>query len=141
MDYYYYSPSEDVFYPEVLKQGYIDAGTWPQDGMKVDESVYIEFTQNTPKGKRRVAGSDGLPTWGDIFPLSSEALQRQAEYEKRNLIKEIREKIEPLQDAVYLDVATEEEKTALTAWHRYRLALYQLDLSTAPSIDWPAKPE
>ncbi|WP_374053635.1 tail fiber assembly protein [Xenorhabdus taiwanensis] len=50
-------------------------------------------------------------------------------------LRNIREKIEPLQDAVYLDVATEGEKAALTTWHRYRLALYRLDVSTAPNID------
>ncbi|MCG3461845.1 tail fiber assembly protein [Xenorhabdus bovienii] len=111
----------------------------------MSDTVFVKFAYDPPPmGKMRVAGADGLPTWGDIPPApppTPEELQQQAESQKWSLIQPIRGKIEPLQDAVYLDIATEEEKIALTEWHRYRLALYQLDLSTAPDVQWPEPPK
>jgi hypothetical protein len=74
-------------------------------------------------------------------PPTLEQLQKQAKDESWLMIKSIREKIEPLQDAVYLGVATEEEKALLATWYRYRLALYRLDVSTAPDILWPEQPK
>lgn len=49
--------------------------------------------------------------------------------------------IAPLQDAVDLDEATEEELLLLKEWKKYRVSLNRLDLSTAPDIEWPEKPE
>ncbi|CDL85435.1 tail fiber assembly protein [Xenorhabdus szentirmaii] len=138
MKYYYYSPSKNVFY----LFNNIDGVSLPADGIRVDETVYAKFApEMTPKGKHLVAGPDGLPMWTDIPGPTPEQLQRQADYERKDLIRAVREHLEPLQDAAYLDVATEEEKAALTAWHRYRLALYRLDITMAPDIDWPQKPE
>ncbi|EIZ0225435.1 tail fiber assembly protein, partial [Escherichia coli] len=45
-----------------------------------------------------------------------------------------------LQDAVDLELATEEEVTQLAAWKRYRVLLNRIDTSTAPEIKWPVTP-
>lgn len=45
-----------------------------------------------------------------------------------------------LQDAVDLDMATDDEKTLLLAWKKYRVLLSRVDTSTAPDIDWPEIP-
>ncbi len=50
------------------------------------------------------------------------------------------EHIAPLQDAVDLEIATEEEASLLTAWKKYRVLLNRIDTSTAPDIDWPTIP-
>ena len=54
--------------------------------------------------------------------------------------KEFSEHIAPLQDAVDLEIATEEETLLLEAWKKYRVLLNRVDTSTAPDIEWPVAP-
>lgn len=49
--------------------------------------------------------------------------------------------IAPLQDAVDISIATDEEITRLTEWKRYRVELSRIDTSKAPDIEWPVKPD
>ncbi|WP_340611381.1 tail fiber assembly protein [Xenorhabdus bharatensis] len=139
---YVYSAKINAFHPVVMKQSYLDAGSWPDDGIEVSEAVFIEYAgQTPPKGKRRVAGPDGLPTWGDIPPPTQAELQQEAESKKRYLINTAKERIDIWQDAVDLDMATKEEKAALLKWKKYRVLLNRVDCSAAPDIVWPEQPE
>ncbi|EMM9642004.1 tail fiber assembly protein [Providencia rettgeri] len=74
-------------------------------------------------------------------PPSKEQLIAEAEQQKQSLLAEANNSIAPLQDAVDLGMATDEEKAQLTAWKTYRVLLNRVDTSTAPDIDWPQKPE
>ncbi|HFR1576947.1 TPA: tail fiber assembly protein, partial [Shigella sonnei] len=56
-------------------------------------------------------------------------------------IQEFSEHIAPLQDAVDLEIATEEENSLLEAWKKYRVLLNRVDTSTAPDIEWPEEPD
>lgn len=47
--------------------------------------------------------------------------------------------IAPLQDAVDLGVATQDEQARLLAWKTYRIALNRLDLAKQP-VSWPILP-
>lgn len=49
--------------------------------------------------------------------------------------------IAPLQDAVDISIATDDETTRLSEWKRYRVALSRIDTSKAPVIEWPVMPE
>lgn len=49
--------------------------------------------------------------------------------------------IAPLQGAVDLDIATDAELAQLKAWKTYRVLLSRVDVSKAPDIKWPEKPE
>ncbi|MEN4634422.1 tail fiber assembly protein [Pantoea agglomerans] len=49
--------------------------------------------------------------------------------------------IAPLQDAVDISIATDEEISRLAKWKRYRVALSRIDTSTMSSIEWPIKPK
>lgn len=49
--------------------------------------------------------------------------------------------IAPLQDAVDISIATDAEITRLAEWKRYRVELSRIDTSTAPNIEWPARPQ
>ena len=49
--------------------------------------------------------------------------------------------IAPLQDAVDISIATDEEITRLAEWKRYRVELSRIDTSNAPDIEWPVTPE
>ncbi len=74
-------------------------------------------------------------------PISKEQLISEAEQQKQSLLAEAAEAIAPLQDAVDLNMATDEEIAQLTAWKTYRVLLNRVDTSTAPNINWPQKPE
>ncbi|WFQ78519.1 tail fiber assembly protein [Xenorhabdus sp. SF857] len=73
-------------------------------------------------------------------PPTPEQLQQRAAYEKRGLLRTATEKIAIWQDAIDLDMATDAEKSALTAWRKYRVLLNRVDCSTAPDIHWPEQP-
>lgn len=49
--------------------------------------------------------------------------------------------IAPLQDAIDISIATNEEITRLSEWKRYRVELSRIDVSKAPDISWPEKPD
>ncbi len=51
------------------------------------------------------------------------------------------ERIAPLQDAVDLDIATEEEASLLTAWKTYRVLLNRVDTAVAADVEWPVAPQ
>ncbi|MCG3461557.1 tail fiber assembly protein [Xenorhabdus bovienii] len=65
----------------------------------------------------------------------------EAETKKRSLIFKATTAIAPLQDAVDLDMATNEEKAALLAWKKYRVLLNRVDCTTAPDVKWPEQPK
>ncbi len=65
---------------------------------------------------------------------------REAEETKNSLMQVASEHIAPLQDAVDLEIATEEETSLLEAWKKYRVLLNRVDTSTAPDIEWPTNP-
>ncbi|APS96305.1 tail fiber assembly protein [Klebsiella pneumoniae] len=69
--------------------------------------------------------------------VPKEDLISQAELQKANLIAEASQTISILQDAVDLDMATDEERTQLTTLKKYRVLLSRVDTSKAPDIDWP----
>lgn len=59
---------------------------------------------------------------------------------KARLIKIASEQIQPLQDVVDLNMATEVEKSTLNEWRKYRVLLTRVDISSAPAIIWPESP-
>lgn len=72
--------------------------------------------------------------------IPKEQLIAEAEQQKQILLSEAPEAIAPLQDAVDLDITTDEEIAKLKAWKTYRVFLDRVDTSTSPSIEWPEKP-
>lgn len=73
-------------------------------------------------------------------PISKEQHIAEAESKKQSFLAEATDVIAPLQDAVDLDMATDEEYEQLKEWKKYRVLLNRVDTSTAPDIDWPVKP-
>ena len=64
-----------------------------------------------------------------------------AEETKAQLLNDATVKIAPLQDAVDTGMATDVEKEQLTVWKTYRVLLSRIDISKAPSIEWPVAPD
>ncbi len=134
---YYYSASTNAFYPVSLEQDYIDASTFPSDAMLVENAVFEEFTR-VNSGKVRATNEKGLPVWIEAPEPTQTELIAEAEYQKQALLNEATAAIAPLQDAVDLGIATDEEREQLREWKEYRVLLSRVDVSTASDIDWPS---
>ncbi|MFD0707097.1 phage tail protein [Photorhabdus luminescens] len=137
---YVFSALNRAFYPLLLQQNYIEAGSWPNDPLPVTDDIFNEFSGIPPIGKILSCGEDGLPCWEDIPPPTKEELIFIAESQKTQFISLANEKITPLSDAVELDIATDEEMLLLKEWKKYRVMLNRVDTSNAPEIDWPIAP-
>jgi hypothetical protein len=71
---------------------------------------------------------------------SSAEYVSQAEAERESSMALAAAAIAPLQDAVDIGDATDEERASLQGWKKYRVALNRLDLTAAPDIEWPEIP-
>ncbi|WP_404692046.1 tail fiber assembly protein [Raoultella ornithinolytica] len=60
---------------------------------------------------------------------------------KQNLMAVASGAIAPLQDAIDIGIATEDEKIILDKWKNYRVILNRLSVTSSNDIDWPAIPE
>ncbi|WGM02971.1 tail fiber assembly protein [Arsenophonus nasoniae] len=139
---YYFGQRKLAWFAASMKKDYIEAGSWDDKAKAVPYSVYREFAlSEAPLGKMLGSTDDGYPTWIDIPPRPKKELIADAEGEKRRLMQGATDVIIPLQDAVDLEMATEDEITQLRNWKLYRLNVYRTDTSNAPDIDWPKKPE
>lgn len=80
---------------------------------------------------------------GEIIPrvYTKDELIDKAEQKKSTLLNDASGIIAPLQDALDLDMATDEESAKLQAWKKYRVLLNRIDTRLAPDIEWPSMPE
>ncbi|WP_404460261.1 tail fiber assembly protein [Providencia rettgeri] len=70
-------------------------------------------------------------------PPSKEQLIVEAEYQKQGLLNKATAAIAPLQDAVDLGIATDEERKQLRAWKGYRVQVNRVDIGLGMSVNWP----
>ncbi|TDL54693.1 tail fiber assembly protein [Pantoea ananatis] len=155
-----FSVSTQGFYPDTIDYG----STLPADVVPITDEQYSTFlkalnmTQNTFVRVYSDAGvltiSEYRPTpyhtWDDQnnkWVINDEGLKSQkvdqvqfAAQMKAELMAGATKQIDPLQDAIDLDMATDEEKMQLTAWRKYRVLLNRVDTFTAPDITWPSIP-
>lgn len=135
---YAYSPSTNLFYTIEWEKDYGDS--WPLDCKEVETDQFYEFSADAPVGKIRVAGSNGMPAWADIPPLSEKEKKEAAEGQKNRLRSIADAEIAWRQDAVDTEIATPGECAALTEWKKYRVLLMRMDTSQR-HISWPMLPE
>lgn len=140
---YYYSPADNAFYLSDELSLFEAAGNLPLDLVPVAESIFQEFALDIPPaGKTRAANATGFPCWIDEPPLPDEVL-RARNIELRNvLLRSAAERISPLQDAVDLEIATDDEAAALIAWKKYRVQLNRMDQQEGYplTVAWPSAP-
>ena len=84
---------------------------------------------------------DGVFSRAPVEEITHEGYVAIAESTKLGLMQDATNAISPLQDAVDLDMATDEESSLLVEWKKYRVLLNRVDTSLAPNIDWPVKPQ
>lgn len=76
--------------------------------------------------------------WVKDEEAEKSAILAEATAQKNSLMQVANEKIATLQDSVELEMATDDEKTKLIDWKKYRVLLSRID----PAVgDWPALPE
>lgn len=129
-----YSSKTNMFY-------FSDDPNVPEGSIEIDDETFAEYVQIPPTNKMRGPDENGFPSWVDAPKPTKEEYVLQAEYKKSEEMAKIAPIIAPLQDAVDLDMATDEELAQLNAWKKYRVLLNRVDTSTAPDIKWPPAPQ
>lgn len=135
-----FSPSTRSFYPENMIDDDSYGNNLPTDLIDVTEETLAIFWKATPPEGKVLGVLDNSPAWVDAPPQSKEKSVEFARRYKDGLLSEARLIIDPLQDAVDLAMATEDEKATLLEWKKYRVLLMRIDTSKAPDIIWPLTP-
>lgn len=65
---YLFNPKNNCFYPYSIKESYVKSGTWPVDGVDVDQQTFDTYTSIPPDGKTLGHDNNDLPVWIDIPP-------------------------------------------------------------------------
>lgn len=136
----FYSKTTNAFYDENLKDIY--NGSWPDDVIEITKENYQYLLNGQSDGKLITADKDGNPVLVDQPPLTSDQLRDQAIAQKDKLLSLSSKKIAPLQDAVDLDMASDEEVEKLKEWKKYRVLLNRIESQSnfPDEIDWPQIP-
>lgn len=140
-DIYFYSIESNAFYAGSMREVYKSAGSWPEDAIEINETLYQNLLKGQEEGRVITPDASGQPQLSEPPKPSPEELMAQIERIRAELFKEANTRITPLQDADELGIASADEKEKLTCWKRYRVMLNRLDLSKAPDIQWPEKPQ
>ncbi|WP_225182328.1 tail fiber assembly protein [Pectobacterium aroidearum] len=136
---YYYSPSTNGFYSDVLKSDYETAGTWPDDIITISNAEYDALLSGQASGQVIVTDVGGLPQLNDV-EQTQEAIILSAAAKKKALLSLANNAITPLLDAIELGIATDEEKADFAVLREYRVFLNRVDTQMAPDITWPDIP-
>ncbi|APH83705.1 tail fiber assembly protein [Salmonella enterica] len=104
--------------------------------------VYISSPGPLPENVTSVSPDGEYQKWNGKAWVKDEVAEtaarlREAEGIKSRLLQTAAEKIAPLQDAVDLEIATDDEKVQLDEWKKYRVLVNRVD-TTNP--DWPDVP-
>lgn len=112
---------------------------------KTGEALQITVSGDYPLNITLYEPATPYDKWNGERWVTDEAAQKAAEVAEANatktaLINNASEQIAPLQDAVDLDMATDDERVRYTEWRKYRVLLTRVDTSAAPQITWPEVP-
>lgn len=139
---FYYSKTTNAFYLADSIENYKTEGTWPDDAIEVEDSVFNEYTWIPPSGKIRVSGEDGMPAWGDIPPPTQDELVAASNAEKQSRIAQVTAYMNSKQwpGKAVLGRLKGDELTQYNLWLDYLDALEIVNTASAPDIEWPTPP-
>lgn len=113
---YYYSPSQNAFYPEELLSTYKKAGTFPADAVEVPYSAFKDFSlTQAPAGFSRKY-KDGKFGW-EVNEISQEAACAIEEQWVALELDRTRYELEKVQDS------DPRARGTVSQWREYRKAL------------------
>lgn len=111
-----------------------------------DETTLVLFLDDVVVNIDNIHAGIGWSYLDSVFtapPLPErphDELVAEAEQQKSALLTVANNIIAPLQDAVDLGMATDDEQAQLLAWRKYRVLLNRVDKSAAPDVEWPTPP-
>ncbi|OUE57618.1 tail fiber assembly protein [Citrobacter amalonaticus] len=137
-----FSALNNAFYPLELQSRYVEAGSWPEDGIEVNDEIFKEFTGEPPVGKVRGV-EDGFPCWIDVPPPTRDELIAAAVLEKQVRTGQANDYINDKQwpGKAAIGRLKGDELAQYNLWLDYLDALEAVDTSSAPDINWPVPPE
>lgn len=130
----YFSKSTNGFFIETINP------EMPDDAVEVSEETYNALMAGQQfGGKVIVSDENGYP----VLITPEVNFIEAAEREREALIAEANAFINDRQwpSKLTLGRLDEDEKTRFNLWLDYLDELEQVDISTAPDIEWPVKPE
>lgn len=124
----FYDPEDEPYYGE----------HWPDDSklIEISDSDYETFSGSPPRGHKLGISDDGTLIWVEI---PGQVAENNASIID-SLMAGATARIAPLQDAVDMNMATEEEAARLKTWKLYRIQLSRVDTS-ATNMELPTPPE
>lgn len=142
MNTYFYSAKHNSFFPLELKDDYINGIGWPEDAVEVTEQLYSEFSGEPPEGKKRAAGTNGLPEWEVIPSPTHEEIVAQAEIERLSRTDAANGYMNGKQwpGKAAIGRLKGNDLTQYNLWLDYLDELEAVDTSSAPNIVWPISP-
>lgn len=113
--------------------------------VKTGDAIKITVPGDYPADTTIYTPATPYDKWNGERWVTDAAAQQAAEVAATNatkaaLLKSASEQIAPLQDAVDLDMATDDEKARFDEWRKYRVLLTRVDPGKAPDITWPEVP-
>ncbi|MER1978029.1 tail fiber assembly protein [Pseudocitrobacter faecalis] len=113
--------------------------------VKTGNAIIINELGSLPDGTTSIAPKGDYQIWNGNQWVNDEiaeheGLINEAASVKSLLMTEATNQILPLQDAVDVGIATDEEKEKLLEWKKYRVLLNRVDISLVPDFSWPEKP-
>lgn len=137
----YFSNTEKSFYlEETIKTYQAQDISVPADLMIISDDEYEAFMVSPDRKAPQYNVESECMEWVDIEPPTREEAIENAEALKAQLLSVAAQAIAPLQDAVDLSMATDDEMASLSAWKKYRVLLNRVDTSEPDEIEWPESP-
>ncbi|MFB4893347.1 tail fiber assembly protein [Enterobacter hormaechei subsp. hoffmannii] len=135
--------SNNGFYPLSMRDVYLKAGSWPENGVEVDSDIFEEFTGTPPEGKYRGQNEKGEPIWIDIPPPTLDELKASFESLRQQLLSEADVVTADWRTELALDDISDSDREKLSSWMKYKRQVKALSYDETLSSDfvWPEKPE
>ncbi|HHA1858938.1 TPA: tail fiber assembly protein [Enterobacter roggenkampii] len=140
----YFVPSIPTFIPESWKKdGSYSDETWPSDAILVSDEIASKYWMVTPPDGKRLGSVKGNPAWVDIPPPTQEELISQAETERKRIVLDANEFMNSKQwpGKAAIGRLKGDELASYNLWLDYLDALLSLDVSSAPNVKWPGRPQ
>lgn len=114
----------------------------PADAVEIPDDLYFSVLAGQSNGLAIRPGPDGYPILTEQPPPNAEQVLASALALRDKLLAMATLRINPLQDAVDLDDATDADTALLKKWKQYRVAVNRIpDQDGFPNkIDWPLQP-
>lgn len=136
----YYAKSTGGFYNTSINGNDI-----PADAIEITDGCHASLLDAQSQGKKIITDDNGFPVAIDPPPPAAKSEEDLALYilsKRDGLLESASIRTSPLQDAVDLGIATDDEKSELLKWKKYRIDLNRVENQDGfpLNIQWPIEP-